>query len=188
MGTNPSAIERMVRERQRHLLKPHAGDEEVPAPFSVETLVADLSKAVAVVDQERECALHRRLLIDTVLVAELVSSTMCPDTRQAGGIYPAIKPSKDPDWHEVHEPMRVLRNAMLHPGAIVPDAGNDTPHLGSVVDRLYLQMNGNSETQALAALLYQSPARLFRIEFVQWAIEQLDGIGRYDAERTGQPL
>ncbi len=169
-----------VRDRQRALLRRLSKvNEEVTSAYSVDILIDSLNRALGS-GADGDGVRLRRVMIDTVLLAELISSALCPDHNLAGGIYELVRHEHEwRDWNSAHQPLRCLRNAVLHPGQIRPAHDTDATHLGSAVDALRLYLDGNRPD--LANELCGSPAALFTVDFVDWALMQLQRAGMVSA-------
>lgn len=187
-GAKPPRIRltEAVQQRQRFLL---GSTEAHPpnVPYSLDVLAASLQSLLEGFVADQPAA--RPVLATAVcaLMGELCGTALVHGEKSAGDVYPSArkggKARHDQDWERAHEPLRLLRNAVCHPGAIKPPNPEQTTHV--VALRLWIERNAAEGAVAgtVRDLLGDSLANVNHAAVTRWAVERVALMGRYEIER-----
>jgi hypothetical protein len=182
--TARQVLDKAVRGRQGELRRRHFGaPHEFFAPYSVEGLVRTLRRTLEQLEHGVPYREPIHLSIACALIGELCGSALCPTGNAAGHIYP--KPGKhDEDWERVHGPLYILRNALFHPGAVVPrdnKVSAITPHVQALCE--CAKRDGASRYGRRLADRLSHASDLTDELVAVWAVEKVAAMGDYELNR-----
>ena len=180
--TAVQTLDAAIRRRQQQLLKGSGLAQKEP-PYCLPKLIEAFRHALESRENDGTSLGAWPLSVICALVGELCGTALIPLEKAAGGVYPG---SDVRDWETAHAPLRLLRNALCHPGAIVPRLDGPPPDvIGTHVHALVVWAERDRSerlSQQLAQQLRKSSNALLNDLTALWALRKVVAMGEFELE------